>query len=525
MEKAIDEILHATRGRVLESDIVTGKNRELYVHLEEKDFETVINFLSERNFELAGLFCAEDFGEHPGHTLFYVFEKKGSEWITIFTMPLRMNRAMSIALTYPTASWYQREITDGYGITFAGSFDERRLFLHETYPEDFHPLLKTFQNKEIETNKETNPSQAYEFKKIAGEGVYEIPVGPVHAGIIEPGHFRFSVIGETIYNLEIRMFYKHRGIEKLAEGKKPNDVVKIAESISGDETVANSVAYCTAIEKISEIDVPQRGACLRTAYLEMERIYSLLGDLAGMCIDVAFPVGASPFFVMRENALRQNNALTGSRFMKDTIVIGGLKKDASKEALDDLQTFLCDLRDRLKDAVSDVLASTSTIDRFQTTGIIRKELLSPLHITGPVARASGALTDTRIDHPYGLYNKITPKPKIFESGDVLARFETKASEILDSARIVEEAIKELRHGEIAGIGEIKDGYAVALVESARGQSMHWVYIKNGLVDRYKIRTASFCNWQTIEHAVIGNIVPDFPLINKSMNLSYAGTDL
>ncbi len=525
MENAINEILHATRGRILESDIVTGKNRELYVHLEEKDFETVINFLSEHNFELAGLFCAEDFDGHEGHMLFYAFEKKGNEWITIFTLPLRMKRAMSIALTYPSASWYQREITDGFGVTFAESFDERRLFLHETYPEDFHPLQKTFKNKEIKLDAETNPSLAYEFKKVSGEGVYEIPVGPVHAGIIEPGHFRFSVIGETIYNLEIRMFYKHRGIEKLAEGKTPAECVKIAESISGDETVANAVAYCTAVEKISGIEVPLRAEHLRTAYLEMERIYSLLGDLAGMCIDVAFPVGASPFFVLREEVLRQNKALTGSRFMKDTIAIGGLKKDAPKGTLDALQAFLDDLRDGLKDAVSDVLASTSTIDRFQTTGVVRKELIAPLHITGPIARASGTLTDTRIDHPYGLYDKIRPAPRIFEAGDVLARFETKASEVLDCARMIDEAVTGLRHGEILTKGDIKDGYAIAPIESARGQSMHWAYIKNGLIDRYKIRTASFCNWQAIEHAVIGNIVPDFPLINKSMNLSYAGTDL
>jgi formate hydrogenlyase subunit 5 len=358
-----------------------------------------------------------------------------------------------------------------------------------------------------------------------GEGVYEIPVGPVHAGIIEPGHFRFSVIGETVYNLEIRMFYKHRGIEKLAEGKEPHDVVKIAESISGDETVANAVAYCTAVEKISGIEAPLRAVHLRTAYLELERIYSLLGDLAGMCVDVAFPVGASPFFILRENILRHNKALTGSRFMKDAIAIGGLKRDAPKEAMDALLLFLDDLRDSIEDASSDVHSSTSVIDRFHTTGVIRKELISPLHLTGPVARASGAFIDTRLDHPYGTYNKIKPAPKTSDAGDVLARFEIKTAEILDSARIIEEALSNLRYGEIINACEIKDGYAIALVECARGQSIHWIYIKNGLIDRYKIRTASFCNWQAIEHAVIGNIVPDFPLINKSLNLSYAGTDL
>ena len=522
MENLIKQVLKATYARVLESDITKGKNGELYFHLEEKDFETVMHFLSAEGFELMGLFCAEDFEGHSGPTLFYAFEHVDHRWTLLFTLPLRMRRGISIAKTYPSACWYEREITDGFGVTFADSFDERRLFLHETYPEDFHPLKKTFKNKEIETVK---GAEGYQFKKVEGEGVYEIPVGPVHAGIIEPGHFRFSVIGETVYNLEIRMFYKHRGIEKLAEGKDPREVVKIAESISGDETAANAMAYCTAVEKISDIEVPARAAHLRTAYLELERIYSLLGDLAGMCIDVAYPVGASPFYIMRENILRHNKALTGSRFLKDAFAIGGLKKDAPKEAIDALLIYLDDLEDQIKDETADVHSSTSAIDRFHTTGIISKALVSPLHLTGPVARASGSHADTRTDHPYGLYARIKPAPKTSDAGDVLARFEIKTHEILDSARMIEEALTNLHGGQIRTEGRILDGYAMALVESARGQSLHWVYIKNGVVDRYKIRTASFCNWQAIEHAAIGNIVPDFPLINKSLNLSYAGTDL
>ena len=523
MEKLIDEILQASKGRVLETDILKGRNGEIYAELREKDFETVMNFLSEQLFELVSIFCAQDYNEKEGDTLFYAFEKKGHTGLFMFVLPLRMSRNRSIADLYPSASWYEREITDGFGVTFSESFDERRLFLHETYPEDFHPLEKEFKNKEIKTREKTE--EQYQFKKVLGEGVYEIPVGPVHAGIIEPGHFRFSVIGETIYNLEIRMFYKHRGIEKLAEGKTPQECEKIAESISGDETVANAVAYCNAVEKISGIDVPSIALHLRTVYMELERIYSLLGDLAGMCVDVAYPVGASPFFILREETLRQNKALTGSRFMKDTVCIGGLKKDAPKIALENLSIFLDDCKEKLKDAVVDALARPSVIDRFHTTGIIRKEIITPLHITGPMARSAGFRADTRIDHPYCLYDKIKPSPKSAVGGDVLARFETKAAETLDSLELIEETLKGMRTGEILSKGEIRDGYAVSLVEAPRGQSMHWVCIKNGVIDRYKVRTASYCNWQAIEHAVIGNIVPDFPLINKSMNLSYAGTDL
>jgi Ni,Fe-hydrogenase III large subunit len=165
------------------------------------------------------------------------------------------------------------------------------------------------------------------------------------------------------------------------------------------------------------------------------------------------------------------------------------------------------------------------LDRFERTGVVKKELINTLNLTGPVARASGAAIDTRIDHPYGLYEKITPSIKVMEEGDVKARFEVKASEIIDSAGIIQKLINEMPGGSVNSKYKISDGFSLSVLESPRGQNVHWVYIKNGVIDRYKVRTPSFCNWRAIEHAVIGNIVPDFPLINKSMNLSYAGTDL
>ncbi len=222
--------------------------------------------------------------------------------ILVLQVPLGGNQAASISKTCPSACWYEREITDGFGVRFQGAFDTRRLFLHENYPSDFHPLLKSFKNGKIKTQPPECQNE-YVFKRVDGEGVYQIPVGPVHAGIIEPGHFRFSVIGETIFNLEIRLFFKHRGLEKLAEGKRPQDCVKIAETISGDETVANAVAFCDAVEKICQIAVPSRAAQLRMVLLEIERIYSHLGDLAGMCVDVAYPVGASPYLFSEKKSL------------------------------------------------------------------------------------------------------------------------------------------------------------------------------------------------------------------------------
>ena len=504
-------------------EVSEGLNNEFYLPIKEAALQNTIKIMSENGFELISLFCAENFATE-GFTLFYAFEKNAYEEIVILESALSSNQAVSIAKTFPSACWYEREVTDGFGIDFPGAFDKRRLFLHENYPSSFHPLLKSFQNGKIHTPIKDNQAE-YVFKQVEGEGVYQIPVGPVHAGIIEPGHFRFSVIGESIFNLEVRLFYKHRGLEKLAEGMKPQDCVKIAETISGDETVANAVAFCIAAEKICYVAVPKRAMQLRTIFLELERVYSHLGDLAGMCVDVAYPLGASPFFILREEIFRLNETLTGSRFMKGIIAVGGLTKDVSDVVIHKLSGYLQTFPERLGLATSVDNTYFSVIDRFETTGKVKTEILSPLHITGPVARASGKMTDTRINHPYGLYKELNLKERTQRNGDVLARFNLKAAEVFDSVKIVQSLISKLEAGEVSAPCETRDGHALSLVESPRGQNIHWVFIKHGLVCRYKVRTASFCNWQAIEHAVLGNIVPDFPLINKSMNLSYAGTDM
>jgi Ni,Fe-hydrogenase III large subunit len=211
--------------------------------------------------------------------------------------------------------------------------------------------------------------------------------------------------------------------------------------------------------------------------------------------------------------------------MKGIITVGGLTKDVPEQTLKNLSTYLQGFFKHLKTAKDLDNTYFSLIDRFETTGIVKPELLVPLHITGPIARASGRLIDTRINHPYGIYGEMNLKGRTQPNGDVLSRFDLKAQEILDSVKMIIDLLTHLKQGEVFIESQTGDGYALSLVEAARGQSMHWVCIKNGLIDRYKIRTASFCNWQALEHAVLGNIVPDFPLINKSMNLSYAGTDL
>ena len=511
-----------------EPQIRRGKNNEFYIPLGEKEFLKTVPVLSERGFVLINLFCVQDFEESSGFTLFYVFRLSGSTDVFAFMRHVKMETT-SIATIFPSACWYEREIRDGFGIEFTDAFDKRRLFLHEAYPEDFHPLLKSFKNGKIQAVE--NPKESYPFKQVEGKGVYQIPVGPVHAGIIEPGHFRFSVIGEPIFNLEIRLFYKHRGIEKLAEGKSPSACIPIAEAISGDETVANAVAFCKAVEAIAGIEIPTRASYLWAILLELERIYSHMSDLSGMITDIGFPRMTTPFLILRENIFRQNEHLTGSRFMRGAIDIGGIKKKIPGEALSRLSIYLKTFIPRFESAIKDVNSSSSLIDRFSTTGILKKRLIVPLNLTGPIARAAGASYDVRLDHPYGIYKDKPPERAIKTTGDVLSRFKVKASEVLNSAELIQELIASIPEGAIVAettgfaLSNIPDGYALSMVEAPRGQNLHWVYVRGGVIERYKVRTASFCNWQAIEHAVLGNVVPDFPLINKSLNLSYAGTDL
>ncbi len=502
-------------------EVVSEANNEYYLAVDETNFSDAIHAFSEAGFGLVSLFGVEGF-EGGALSVIYAFEKKGAEGI-LFLLRNVSGPVTSIADTFPSASWYEREVGDGFGLGFEGAFDKRRLFLHEAYPDSFHPLQKLFVNGPMRV--EDAPGTEYRFKRVAGEGVYQIPVGPVHAGIIEPGHFRFSVIGESVFSLELRMFWKHRGVEKLAEGRVPMECVKIAEAISGDESASNAVAFCMAVERVASVAIPERGLALRTIYAELERMYSLLGDLAGMVVDVAYPAGASPFFVLREELLRWNGVLTGSRFLKGAVCLGGVKTDVADDKLVELASYLGFFKSRFNAARQHAVSNPNVVDRFETTGVLKPELVSLLHITGPAARASGAAVDTRVDHPYGLYPAFNLQTGTRGGGDVMARFKQKADEVLESATIIDNLAKRMPQGAVNADVPFRDGYACGIVESPRGQNFHWVYIRGGRVSRYKVRTASFCSWQALEHAVPGNIVPDFPLVNKSFNLSYAGTDL
>lgn len=423
----------------------------------------------------------------------------------------------------PAANWYEREIQDMLGLVPEGHPDPRPLVLYDDWPAGSYPLRKDFP---WDAKVPRVPNE-YFFRRVEGEGVYEIPVGPIHAGVIEPGHFRFSVAGEPILNLEVRLGYTHRGIEKLSERTPYPQGIYLAERISGDNSVAHSTAYCQAVERAAEASIPERAEYIRTIYLEMERLYNHFGDIAGIALDTAFSVGASHGYILREKMLNLNECITGSRLLRSVNVLGGVRRDLTPNDREKITAALIKLKLEFSDLVSLMIASPSLLDRVETTGVLSAELARGLNVVGPGARASGIVRDVRRDHPYAAYGHLSFLVPHYTVGDVNARLHVKIDEVYESMSLIEQALDNMPSGERAVRVETPPEHCIAhsLVEAPRGELMHWMMTGVTSPYRHKIRDPSFCNWLALEYAVLGNIVPDFPLINKSFNLSYSGNDL
>ncbi len=429
----------------------------------------------------------------------------------------------SISHLIPAAIWDERKMQDVTGLKFGRMADSRALIFH---PEAGMPDKRPLSQSAI---KESEIDKSYPMPGTGAHGEYEIPVGPVHAGIIEPGHFRFHVVGEPILKMETRMFFLHRGIEAFAEGKTFSEAVPLMEQISGDETAANSVAFAQAVESACGMDVPERAKYLRTVLLEMERIYSHLADLGGMATDVGFYGASSRFTLLREEMMRLNKEVSGNRFLRGLIAIGGMSRDIPDDALSTLSNKLKRFLAMLDELQEITLSSSTFLDRAFSTGIVSADIARELALVGPGARASGISCDARVHYPYAAYGKIKVQEALETNGDVLSRFFVKLTEVRNAAAIMLEAMDKMPKGAVlskdsatASDGKIGFGWA----EAPRGSCMFMVEAaKGGKIRRLACRTASFRNWRALEQAVLGNIVPDFPLINKSFNLSYAGCDL
>ncbi len=424
----------------------------------------------------------------------------------------------TLAASSFVAGRFEREVRDLYGITPVHHPLARRLVRHQHWPQGWYPM-RADAGAAPEFG---SPDEPYPFLIVDGPGVYEIPVGPVHAGLIEPGHFRFSVVGETILKLKVRLWFTHKGIEKLAEGKTPGDALALAERISGDTTIGHSLAYCLAVEDAAQWEVPAPAAVLRAVLLEIERLYNHVGTLGGLCNDVGYPILNVHAMRVREQLLRLNADITGHRLLRGSIFPGG----AQVRSLPD-PAQLAGIAVDIAEIVDLALHNSTVRDRFTGTAILTAESVRDLGALGPVARASGVDHDARRDHPF-LSEAAGVGSATRTAGDVMARFLVRADEVTHSIDLLQHLLPIAAPGVYGGPRPLHAGpiSGVGLAEGWRGTIAHRVEIGgDGALTRLKIVDPSFLTWPALPVALTETIVPDFPLTNKSFSLSYAGNDL
>jgi Ni,Fe-hydrogenase III large subunit len=481
--------------------------------------------LAALGLEIQLVTAADTRATSEGFTLAYVFAPPTHRPVVTVRTTLAADRprVASLATRSFAASRFEREMHDLFGIVPIDHPDLRRLALHQFWPADYHPLrADTPARLDVRDD-----GQPFPFRRVEGEGVFEITVGPVHAGIIEPGHFRFSVEGETIVSLETRLGFVHKGTEKLFETLPFTRTWELAERISGDTSVGHALAYCRALERLAGCRVPPRAASLRAVLLELERLYNHVGDVGMIVNDTGFAFGHAHCFRLREDLLRLNERLTGHRLMRGAVVPGGVTGVVTAPPRG-VAAEVAGLMREFDEIARLSLDNTMVLERLQGTGRLTLRTAREMQVVGMVARASGIDADARRDAPFAPYDRLGVRVPVYETGDVWARTMVRLDEARESVRLVTTLLEGLEAGPAhAALGDLRTGAdATVVVEGWRGPIWHWVLAAGpAAVARVKVADPSFRNWPALEYAVLENIVPDFPLCNKSFNLSYSGNDL
>jgi len=451
--------------------------------------------------------------------------------LMVIRLPLAEGRYPDIGDIFPAAGRMQRATHDLFGLIAEGAADERRWLRHAAWPADVFPLRKDvsfeFGVQKSELQLGTAQTDDYPFVQVGGDGVHEIAVGPVHAGTIEPGHFRFSVVGERILRLEERLGYKHKGIEKRFEQMDLLEGARLAGRISGDSTVAYAWAYAMAAESVTGVTPPPRAIWLRALLLERERIANHLGDLGFLGNDAGLAFGLTQFSCLKEDMLRLNRELFGHRYLMDAVIPGGVACDISAEGIARMRSE-CDALDRSVSRLKGIYDEHSGLqDRFITCGRVTPELAARLGLIGLAGRASGQAWDLRVEYPCVPYGELGVRMATHRNGDVAARVTVRFEEVFESLRLMRMILDRMPLGELAVPVSAAAAGAVGIgwVEGWRGEVFIALEAEGTRIRRLHPHDPSWQNWPLLEHAALGNIVPDFPLINKSFNLSYSGQDL
>jgi len=437
-------------------------------------------------------------------------------------LPAEQPEYPDLAELFPAANRLQRATYDLFGIRARGG-DSRPWLRHGNWPGDFFPLRRDADaQRQFPAEKED-----YAFVRVEGDGVHEIAVGPIHAGVIEPGHFRFSIVGEKVLRLEQRFGWTHKGIEKRFEQMSVTDGAKLAGRVSGDSTVAYAWAYSLAAESLCDASVPSRALYLRALFLERERVANHLGDLGNIGNDAALAFGLSQFTRLKEDWLRLSGALFGHRFMMDAIIPGGVACDLPPTGTERMQEQ-CDGIEREVRVLKDIYDEHAGLqDRFLTTGRLEPALASEMSVAGLVGRASSQAWDLRTQHAIPPYDRLETQIVTHRNGDVAARVAVRFEEVFEALRLIRRILKELPGGELAApLAAAAGGMGIGWIEGWRGDVLVALTADaDGRIRRCHCHDSSWLTWPAMEHAIMGNIVPDFPLINKSFNLTYSGSDL
>lgn len=412
----------------------------------------------------------------------------------------------SFANDFPQTNYFECELSESYGFVPLN-----------------HPWLRPVRKQNVILGNKT-----YQFYKLDGEEVHEVAVGPIHAGVIEPGHFRFQCHGELVYNLEINLGYQHRGIEKMFIESNLNQRIILAESIAGDTSIGHTFAHCSAIEGLSDTQLSLRAEVIRTIASELEKIAMHLSGLGGVANDIGFALPASSYGRLRTLAINSLALLCGSRFGRGLLVYGGVRFDLNDEIINNLKSNLEKIRNDISYINKYFFESLGVLTRFENTGTVTKEFAQSVGLVGLAARACGLEEDTRINFPYSAYRYNPVSLITLSTGDVFARARLRALEIDESLRFISEQLDNLPYGEIkSSLNEVKNNSGVvSIVEGWRGEIVHIAITDElGNLIQYKIKDPSFNNWYGLSLALRKTAISDFPLCNKSFDLSYAGHDL
>ena len=424
----------------------------------------------------------------------------------------------SVGQHHPPAIRLERTIRDLFGLAAEGSPDPRPWLDHDRWGTRF-PL-----GGRIDTLSQASP---YRFLAVDGDGLHQMAVGPVHAGIIEPGHFRFTACGETVVRLEERLGYTHKGIEGLMTGASLEQAIQLAARVSGDSIVAYTYSFSRAAEAALGLVVPDRAAWLRALLAELERLANHLGDIGAICNDASFPLMHAHCSVLRESVLRASNTAFGHRLMRDMIVPGGVTRDLDEVGKAAILKTIHDISLRFPPLVELYDKTASLQDRTVDTGLLKADLAKQYAVGGYIGRASGRRFDARRALAYPPYDTLSFEIPVLNEGDVNARVWIRIREVDQSLSLVEQMLKRLPEGPLrthaSHIRGPREG--VAIVEGFRGDVMVWLRLRDGRVERCHLRDPSWFQWPLLEAAIESNIVADFPLCNKSFNCSYSGHDL